>query len=190
MDFVKRACEACAEHDVLLMAEELSFPRKDADEPDNKAPKYLERRVRNIVESTKLIGAWTDILKLEYPGDDAVKELNDAAIRPWVLLSAGGDFDVFEKQTEAAMKAGASGYMAGRAIFKEWLDPKKSDCYQKSDFLNGEAVRRIERLNTLVADHAQSWLARYHLKWDDLAKVVESGWYSKQTASGAAQSGY
>jgi tagatose 1,6-diphosphate aldolase len=185
MDFVKRACDACAEHDILLMTEELSFARSGEDKSD-----YAQRRVKNILKSTELIGSWTDILKLEYPGDDHVKELNDSAVRPWVLLSAGGDFDVFEKQTAAAMKAGASGFMAGRAIFKEWLNPELPDAYQKSEFLVSEATRRIQVLDDLVDAQAQSWLKRYDLTWDDMAKSVDFHWYSAQSAGVPAPTGY
>lgn len=181
VEYVKRTCDACHENDILLMTEELSFPRKDADEPDNKAPKYLERRVRNILKSTELIGPWTDVLKLEFPGEDHLKELNDIAIRPWVLLSAGVNFDVFEKQVEATMQAGASGIMAGRAIFKEWLD-KSSEHFQSQAFLAGEAVRRFQKLNTLVDAHADSWQQRYNITRDDLAGAVDYNWYSWQAA--------
>jgi tagatose-1,6-bisphosphate aldolase len=42
--------------------------------------------------------------------EDNLGKLNEAAIRPWVLLSAGEKFDLFTKQVEMSMKAGCAGY--------------------------------------------------------------------------------
>src|SRR4029077_1262751 len=95
LKFVKEIYDACAKNDILLMTEELSFPRKGE---DKKTPAYVARRPKNIIESAKLIGPMTDILKREFPGDEHLKALNEAAIRPWVLLSAGEKFDIFQKQ--------------------------------------------------------------------------------------------
>lgn len=179
IEFVKRAYDASCENDIILMTEELSYPRNDTEEKgDKNSPAYQKRRVKNIIESTRLIGPHTDILKLEFPGAENLKELNDTAIRSWVLLSAGVNFEVFEQQVESTMKAGGSGIMAGRAIFKEWLDPK-SPRFQSQEFLEGEAVQRLDKLNALVDQYATSWKARYRLTDDDLAAAVPQGWYSR-----------
>lgn len=177
IDFVKRTWEACREHDILLMTEELSFPRRDDSEPGPEAPAYQQRRVKNILRSAELLGPYTDMLKLEFPGERYLAELNQAAGRPWVLLSAGVDFDLFQEQVEAAMKAGASGIMAGRAIFKEWLEPE-SQYFQGHNFLRGEAKDRIQKLLSIVERDATSWLDRYGLSPQDLASSVKPGWYS------------
>jgi len=126
--FVKQVWRECQKWDILLMIEELSYPRKGEDKD---APEYLVRKSRNILEACKLIGPYADILKLEFPGNlksmgeaeimDNLEALDEAAIRPWVLLSAGEKFDVFIQYVEMAMKAGSSGYMAGRAIFNEYF---------------------------------------------------------------------
>ncbi len=183
IEFVRRTYEACAEHDIILMTEELSYPRNDGEEKgDKNSPAYQQRRVKNIIEATRLIGPSTDILKLEFPGDDHLEELNQVAIRPWVLLSAGVNFGVFEKQVESTMKAGCSGIMAGRAIFKEWLDPK-SPQFQSDTFLVGEAVQRLQKLNALVDQFATNWKDRYGLSDVDLAAGVPDRWYSREAAT-------
>jgi tagatose 1,6-diphosphate aldolase len=184
LEFVKRTHEACREHDILLMTEELSFPRLNASEPDSHAPAYLHRRTKNILKATELLGPHTDILKLEFPGEKYLSDLNQAAERPWVLLSAGVDFDIFKEQVEAAMKGGASGIMAGRAIFKEWLDPK-SDRFQSASFLKGEATERIQKLASIVEQRATSWLQRYGLSYEDLGSAVRPGWYSPHAVVGS-----
>lgn len=177
LEFVKRASEACREHDILLMTEALSFPRRDASEPDNAAPAFRERRVKNILRSAELLGPYTDVLKLEFPGERHLSDLNQAAQRPWVLLSAGVDFAPFKAEVEAATMAGASGIMAGRAIFKEWLDPA-SGHFQNPSFLRGEAVERMRALARIIEKEAVPWMERYHLSHGDLTSAVEPGWYS------------
>ena len=75
--FVEKVAKACKEQDILLMTEELSFPRKGE---DKSSPSYKARKVKNILEATRLIGPHTDILKLEFPGDikgDSAQLLQD-----------------------------------------------------------------------------------------------------------------
>lgn len=180
--FAEKLHKACAENDILLMTEELSFPRKGE---DKKTPSYKARKIKNIVESTKLIGPLTDILKLEYPanmGDDSEQQqvenlgkLNEAAIRPWVLLSAGEKFEIFAKQVELAMKAGCSGYMAGRAIFNEYFEQTTPDARHK--FLQTTAMDRMKLLNKAVEAHSPSWMQRYGIAESEVAAAVNPAWY-------------
>jgi tagatose 1,6-diphosphate aldolase len=190
LDFVQRVEKDCREQDILLMTEELSFPRKGE---DKSSPTYKARKVKNILEATKLIGPHTDILKLEYPANmkddseqqqvDNLGKLNEAAIRPWVLLSAGEKFDIFLKQTELAVKAGCTGYMAGRAIFNEYFDQKAPADRMK--FLTTTAVERMKKLNVLVDKHSTPWMNRYGIKPADLAHAVDPHWYSAGATKGA-----
>lgn len=192
--FVAQLSKACAENDILLMTEELSFPRKGE---DKSSPSYKARKVKNIIEATKLIGPHTDILKLEFPAnmkDDSPAQmeenlgrLNEAALRPWVLLSAGEKFDIFVKQVEMAMKAGCSGTMAGRAIFNEYFDQPTSEARAK--FLATTGVDRMKTLNKIVDANAQSWLARYDIAAGQMAAAVSATWYigKAQMAGGAAE---
>ena len=195
MKFVQQVSKECAENDILLMTEELSYPRAGE---DKNTPAYVGRRTKNIIESAELIGPFTDILKLEYPADikmDDVKtqeknlaELDAKAIRPWVLLSAGVKFDIFIKQVELAMKAGASGVMAGRAIFQEYFDYTTRADQQK--FLKTTGIERMNQMNEIVEKYATSWKKRYNLTSAELLKAVEPDWYSKgAVASGAGVSG-
>ena len=180
--FVQKLEKECRQNDILLMTEELSFPRVGE---DKSSPSYKARKVNNILEATKLIGPHTDILKLEFPGDikndsaqqlqDNLGKLNEAAIRPWVLLSAGEKFDLFTKQVELAMKAGCSGYMAGRAIFNEYFE--QAGPTAQDNFLATTGIDRMKTLNKIVDSSAQSWLDRYQLKPADLATAVDPHWY-------------
>jgi tagatose 1,6-diphosphate aldolase len=70
------------------------------------------------------------MLKVEFPGyveteagreraAAACKELDAAVEVPWVILSAGVGYDDFKVQVEIACQAGASGYLAGRSIWRD-----------------------------------------------------------------------
>lgn len=181
MRFVEEVSKDCAKEDILLMTEELSFPRKGEEKT---SPSYLARKVKNILEATKLIGPWTDILKLEFPGDRTMPEsqqeenlgrLNEAALRPWVLLSAGEKYDIFVKFAERAMKSGASGYMAGRAIFNEYFEGATPQ--DRAKFLKTTGLERMRELNGLVDGHATPWTQRYVIGPKDLAQAVSPDWY-------------
>ena len=77
-----------------------------------------------------------DIFKVESPvparevADPASREVQDVfdamgrlCGRPWVMLSAGAGMAEFKNILACAYKAGASGYLAGRAI---WAEPFKA----------------------------------------------------------------
>ena len=188
--FVEKVARACAEQDILLMTEELSFPRKGE---DKSTPAYKARKIKNIIEATKLIGPATDILKLEFPANmkddsdaqivDNLGRLDETAIRPWVLLSAGEKFDIFQKQVEMAMRAGCSGYMAGRAIFNEYFEQPTPEARAK--FLATTGVDRMKIINKHVDGYAQSWSARYAITGADLAAAVSPTWYLGKGEKGA-----
>ncbi len=114
-----------------------------------------------------------DILKLEFPGDlkyvsqfaqgqfdnqkrQSVYSLKDvgrycdsvtAASRlPWVILSAGVGIDEFVKQIEIATAHGASGFLGGRAIWKEAVPLYKSgDDSAMRSWLKTQGIKNIER---------------------------------------------
>ena len=78
-----------------------------------------------------------DLFKVPYPGSRSLaEELTGMLPAPWVLLSAGAPFPTFKEQLEAALAEGASGYIAGRAV---WREAAVAD-----------AARRIEAIETIV----------------------------------------
>lgn len=189
--FVKTVSKECQDNDILLMTEELSYPRAGEDKT---TPAYQARLPQNIMKSAELIGPYTDILKLEYPANvktDDVKTqeknlaaLNEKCIRPWVLLSAGVKFEVFIKQVELAMKAGASGVMAGRAIFQEYFDYTERADQQK--FLKTTGIDRMKQMCEIVDKHASSWQKRYGITNAEMLNAVAADWYAKGVAASGA----
>ena len=65
---------------------------------------------------------------------------------PWVLLSAGVSYDTFLKQVRVACEAGASGVMAGRAVWKEAVT---LDVAARNNFLRNVGYERMRRLRSL-----------------------------------------
>lgn len=71
---------------------------------------------------------------------------------PWVVLSQGVGLDRFADAVEAACRAGASGFLAGRALW--------SDVVGASDVpttLRERSRPRLERLVEIVDAHARPW---------------------------------
>lgn len=136
---------------------------KDSDE-------FARIRPDIIAETVERLGSLDpDVLKLEFPVDifrDTSEEnwrtqcrrITDLSPVPWVLLSAGVDFSDFLSQTKVAASEGASGYLAGRAIWKEAVTMAPSE---RAQFLRTEASKRANQLNELVSGYATPWTRYY-----------------------------
>ena len=102
-----------------------------------------------------------DIYKTELPAppeaDEEVivarcRQLTEMAPRPWVLLSSGIPPDLFPGAVRAACRGGASGFVAGRAI---WRPAISATGYQR--LAKDGARERLERLAEIVDRHARPW---------------------------------
>jgi tagatose 1,6-diphosphate aldolase len=151
-EFVSDLVAGCDRHGLPLFAEPLV------------AQSSADRR-SVVVKTARNIGALgVDVLKLEFPSTatssgaeaewrDACSELDEASPRPWTLLSAGEDFDTYARQLTVACEAGASGYVAGRAV---WQDLVASGVGDDGAELT-EARRRLSVLSEITASHASPW---------------------------------
>ncbi len=84
----------------------------------------------------------------------ACEQLGEAITGPWVVLSQGVDLQDFAKAVTAACQAGASGFLAGRALW--------SDAVGQGDVatrLRELSVPRLQRLVEIVDQHARPWSA-------------------------------
>ena len=132
-DFTARIGDACAKYDIPFLFELLVYPlageagqTKDYVEMAGKHSDHVLESVRQFADPRYGI----DIFKLESPVpakaiatapgvQKLFDEMGRLAGRPWVMLSAGAGMAEFKAVLEHAYAAGASGYLAGRAI---WLD--------------------------------------------------------------------
>ena len=155
---IAESAAACSAQELPLIVEPLSFSL-DA------APLDAAERRRVVVETARRVTAidGVDVLKAEFPGaederqawEDACVELTEASHSPWVLLSAGVDFDTFSKRATAACSAGASGVLAGRAVWNEAVLMSGVD---RIRFYETVGRQRLERLTDIVRTHARPGL--------------------------------
>ena len=157
--------EACQRYDLPLFLEPLSYSL----DPSRKGLPSAERRQVVIETARRLTPLGIDILKAEFPVNvqeeadpnvwlDACLELNEASVVPWALLSAGVDFDDFLNQVEVVCRAGASGVLAGRAVWKEAAELTGE---QRLHFLRTTGAERMARLQALCDALGHSWREVY-----------------------------
>jgi tagatose-1,6-bisphosphate aldolase len=98
-----------------------------------------------------------DLLKLEYPGSPAAcRRLAGVLHRPWAVLSAGVPFEKFGDVLKVAFdEGGASGFIAGRSIWREALALGGS---ARHTFLDTVARPRLDAMVALAHEHARPWI--------------------------------
>jgi sulfofructosephosphate aldolase len=135
---------ACAAADLLLVVEVLTYRLADEDAAD-----YERRKPDLIREAAVLVeSCGAKVLKLESPGNEAAcGRVTDALRVPWAVLSAGVDHETFVGTLRSAFAGGASGFIAGRSLWKEavLLEP-----VERREFLLGEGRRRLAELTAML----------------------------------------
>ena len=193
-ELTRKVHDECLRHDILFLLEPIHFPY-GGEEKDS--PAVIARKARTVIESAKVLSRYCDVYKAEFPGTlgkdsdstlmDNLKKLNDACQRPWVLLSAGVDYDLYKKQVEMAVKAGASGVLGGRAFWKEFFTYATPAERQK--FAETDCVKRVQEVDAIVKS-GTPWFKRYGYSLEDLhAMRATEGWHARYgggTASGSA----
>lgn len=174
-DFTQRIGDACRRYDIPFVFELLVYPlARDAEqtrdyvEMQTKHPELVLESVRTFADARFGV----DLFKLESPvpaaavpdpeGPQAAAaqawfdRLGEAAGRPWVMLSAGAGMAQFERVLQFAYRAGASGYLAGRAI---WLEPfqRFPDWDGIRAGLRTQSLPYMRELNALTDSAARPW---------------------------------
>lgn len=182
-DLVKQVSEQAASLDIPLLLEPVSYSIKS--DFNKESAEFAQTRPSVVVETARRLGPMVDVLKLEFPHDvafnqdenewkKACEEITQVAHVPWVLLSAGVEFDIFKKQARIACEAGASGYVAGRAIFQEAAPLKGS---AREDFLKNTAAPRMQELLEIASSNARPWMDGY----PGMADGVNENWIKQYT---------
>lgn len=199
----------CASEDIPFLLELVTYP---LGEPAADSPDLARKRPRHAIESAREFSKdeyGVDILKLEFPGDlkyarefaqgafdgksrepvwtlaeakNACRELNEAARRPWVILSGGVDISEFLVNLSLAVDAGASGFLCGRAIWKDVM-PRYPDLAAMRAFLQKEAAWNFARANA-TAELARPWYMHPHFGGWDRLELAHAGedWYRRYQA--------
>ena len=173
--FVASIGEACRRFDIPFVFELLVYALPgDAGHTTD----YVEqpgKRTDHVLESVAAFADeayGVDLFKLESPVvaadvpdidaaaaagvQEVFDELGRIAGRPWVMLSAGATKADFERVLRCAYRAGASGYLAGRAIWWEAFQSFPDLELMRSE-LRREGVGYMERINQLTDTAAVPW---------------------------------
>lgn len=112
-------------------------------------------REQAIIDAAKELGdSGADLYKVEMPrcgkGDTqtllaASQRLNDHIAMPWVILSSGVDEKLFPRAVRVAMSAGASGFLAGRAVWSSVVGLPDTEL-----MLRDVAAPKLQRLGDIV----------------------------------------
>ena len=157
---VEQVAADCLQYDIPFFLEPLSFSLN----PRVKKLPSIEKQQVVVETARRLTPLGVDVLKAEFPLDiseepdrerwkEACSELSNASLAPWVLLSAGVSFEDFVHQTEIACQLGASGVLAGRAVWKEAVALSGDS---RTAFLRTTAAERLAQLKDLVSNLGQT----------------------------------
>jgi len=154
----------CRQMDIALFLEPVSYSNNPQVAKESQA--FAEMRPQLIARIAERLGRLgPDVLKLEFPVDaqyerDASKwaaacaAVSQAAPCPWAVLSAGVAYEVFAHQVETACRYGASGYIAGRAVWKDGIPLPTPN---RIAWLENVAAPRMEQLADLASRYARPW---------------------------------
>lgn len=152
-ELMQEICEECHAYDIPIFVEPMSYSLNA--NIDKSSVAFAKRRPEIVIETARRFSQLgCDILKMEFPMDadfdtdelawrDACRALSDAVDVPWVLLSAGVDYDTFGPQVRIACEQGASGFLGGRAI---WKEVTYQDEPERKMFLETVVRTRIQEL--------------------------------------------
>ena len=120
-----------------------------------------DREAAIVEAAAELSSVEPSLYKCEVPlhgrGDPAEVERRarqiDAAVGcPWVVLSQGVEPEDFPRAVEAACRGGASGFLAGRALWTATLGAE-----DPTALLREHSVPRLRELGAIVDAHGRPW---------------------------------
>jgi len=177
-DLVRQAGELS----IPLVAEPIWYPLPGED-PDSEQWKAarVEGIITSAIEADQL---GVDMLKVEFPGyvdteagiakaRKSCAELDAAVSAPWVILSAGVGFEDFVTQVQLACEAGASGYLAGRSVWRDAVSTPDPDARAAAV---AASVSRIERLNEVTRRYGRPYQPGVSL--DDALGQLPEDWFA------------
>jgi tagatose 1,6-diphosphate aldolase len=185
LNMVDMISQECIKYDLPFVVEPLSYPV--GEEVTNPA-QFAVIKERLVLRTARDITTLpVDVLKAEFPADlrykkdkaeliDLCHQLDTSSQAPWVVLSAGVDFELFCQQVEIACQGGASGFLAGRAIWQEAMHI--DEVKERTKFLATVSTDRLKRLNELAAKYATPWYKKLGLTSHELTQNLE-GWYQE-----------
>ena len=182
---IARVADDCIKCDIPFLVEPKTY-RVEGEKMNS--TEFAERLPEMVIETARQITALpVDVLKAEFPADmnyekdvsklmDYCRQLDSASCIPWVILSAGVDYETFKKEVTIACKAGASGFLGGRAIWQEAMEMTNRD--NRIEFFRHIAVKRLEELSAIAENSGRPWYEKLGLKGLRLTEIRQD-WYSR-----------
>jgi sulfofructosephosphate aldolase len=146
LEMVKEFNQLCHANGLLSIIEPVVRPPRRGDKFD---------REQAIIDAAKELGdSGSDLYKVEMPlaGKGSRPELlkasqllNEQINMPWVILSSGIDEKLFPRAVSVAMTAGASGFLAGRAVWSSVVGLPDTEM-----MLRDISVPKLQRLGEIV----------------------------------------
>lgn len=178
---VRSLADECARLSLPLVVEPIWYPLpgEDAGTPEWKAAR-VEGILASAFEANRL---GVDMLKVEFPGyvdtkegreraAAACKELDAGIDVPWVILSAGVGFEDFKTQVEIACRAGASGYLAGRSVWRDAVSVHEP-AGRAAAILAAQA--RLGELNAITRAHGRPFSPAHSQA--EVVDAMPDGWF-------------
>jgi len=146
LEMVREFNQLCHTNGLVSIIEPVVRPPRRGDTFD---------REQAIIDAARELGdSGADLYKVEMPlygkGTQsallsAAQKLNDNIAMPWVILSSGVDEKLFPRAVRVAMAAGASGFLAGRAVWSSVVGLPDTDL-----MLRDVSAPKLQRLGEIV----------------------------------------
>ena len=185
LNTVNMVAMECVKYDIPFLVEPLSYPIGNE---VNNTPQFAAIKEQLVINTARDITALpVDVLKAEFPADlcfqkdkskliEICRKLDMASQVPWVVLSAGVDFELFYQQVEIACQAGASGFLGGRAIWQEAIHINNKG--ERVQYLSTVGADRLKQLTEVASKYAMPWYKKFGATVHGLAHTSEK-WYKE-----------
>lgn len=184
-DTVGMVARECIKYDLPFLVEPVSYP---VGSETTNPREFARLKGKLVIQTARDITALpVDVLKSEFPADlrytkdkaeliELCRQLDASSPIPWVILSAGVDFELFYKQVEIACQAGASGFLGGRAIWQEAMNI--DDARERVRYLSTVGADRLKKLAEIANKYAVPWYKKLGLTAGELVDITE-GWHQQ-----------
>lgn len=185
LNTVNKVAKECIKYDLPFLVEPKSYPiGKEISDPQD----FAVVKEQLVIKTAQAITALPiDVLKAEFPADlhykkdkakliNLCRNLDRSSQVPWVILSAGVEFELFCQQVEIACQAGASGFVGGRAIWQEAMHI--DNARERVQYLSTVGADRLKRLSEIANRYAVPWYQKFGVTAHELACISEK-WYEE-----------
>jgi len=139
-ELARKVGEECQREGVLFLLEPLTYEKRGEEEI-----------LKMIAELRDLP---VDIWKLEYPGSrEGCRKVSQVVKEPWILLSAGMEYERYKEALVIACEEGAVGMAVGRAV---WQEMGEYEGEERERWLSTVAVPRMKELVAIVEKYGKA----------------------------------